>query len=99
MNQRWPTLCLDHKDGNKHNNAWANIRTVPHGTNQFNRGPSVNSRSGIKNLFVLKDGTYRVQVQAFGVRYNIGVFDDFDVAKSAAIHATAFYHGEFARNQ
>lgn len=65
----FPTLEIDHKNRNKLDNRWENLRLVNrHGQNQ-NIGVQKNNQLGEKNISRRRNGYY-VQVMRFGRTYS-----------------------------
>lgn len=92
----WPTkgMDVDHIDGNKLNNAWANLRVVDKRTNNQNlRRARTGSRSGL--IGAHWDGS--VNKWLAGIRINgrntyIGRFDTPEEAHAAYIAAKRQFH-------
>jgi len=62
VTSNWPTYELDHRDRVRWNNAFRNLRDLPHHDNSLNRGLFSNSRSGIKGVAKLASGKYRASI-------------------------------------
>lgn len=81
---------VDHDDGNRANNAWANLNPSNKAANQRNRQLNGNNSSGRVGVYLYrKTGRW---VALIAGRY-IGVFDDFDAAcraRAAAERAMGF---------
>lgn len=94
----WPKGKLDHKDGNKHNNAINNLRRATNSQNQCNMGVTKRSRSGVKGVHWDKE---RSKWVAFiGIQHKsifLGRFDVKEEAAKAYIKAALELHGNFAR--
>jgi hypothetical protein len=56
MTGEWPEDLLDHKDWDKTNNRWSNIRSANNGENQANRELRSHNTSGFTGISVLNDG-------------------------------------------
>src|SRR6266852_2833677 len=50
MTGKWPEDEIDHKDLNKSNNAWLNIREATNQQNKYNRSPTIKNKLGIKGV-------------------------------------------------
>ncbi len=91
----WPTHEIDHKDGDGVNNAWVNLRDVPHSINvQNRRAPAKKKKSGLP-LGVFMDKTTGKVHCALSVngRYKfIGGFDSPEMAYAAYVIAKRELH-------
>jgi hypothetical protein len=97
MTGSFPSELVDHKNGNTHDNRWVNLRPATKAENLWNTPVTAKSKTGVKNVYLGKDGKYRVQVTANRVRYSIGTFTDLNEATTAAINAMQYHHGQFAK--
>lgn len=86
---------VDHRDGNKLNNAQDNLRAADEHTNQYNRGRARNNTPGEKGVFWDR-GKWRVIVIAEGKPINGGRFTNLADASAKAEALRQQYHGEFA---
>ena len=92
---KWPENQIDHKDGNRRNNAISNLREATNGQNMTNRPASNRSKTGIRGVYIHKpSGRYRVQL-GHHRRIHIGYFDDLESASAAALRAAKVLHGAF----
>ena len=93
-----PVADVDHKDLNKSNNRWDNLRLASKSDNQWNRSSSKNNTVGFKG--VAKNSTtgrFVAQIACFGRRYNLGTFHTAEEAHAAYRDAATKLHGKFAR--
>jgi hypothetical protein len=90
MTGEWPVFQIDHKDTNKMNNKWDNLRQA---TSVQNRG-NVRVRSKIGFKGVRKKG--KRYAAHLGQTY-LGTFDTPEEASKAYEAAAKEYYGEFAR--
>jgi hypothetical protein len=88
----WPTYEIDHIDGQRANNAWHNLRDVPHLLNQQNRRKAfANNPTG--RLGVSKIGKrFLAQIQISGRSTYIGTFDTADEAHASYVQAKRVHH-------
>jgi len=94
MTGEWPVHSIDHRDGNKLNNRWTNLRMVTHKTNCENRvKPNRNSTSGILGVSAAKDGTYKARICSDGAITHLGTFATAEIAQSAYLEAKRRLHG------
>lgn len=54
MTGEWPKDQIDHINGVRDDNKWANLREATRSQNGMNRGPQSNNTSGYKNISTLK---------------------------------------------
>lgn len=91
----WPPK-LDHRDLNKSNNAWDNLRLASDSENQANRGRQRNNTSGCKGVSK-HEGRWRADIHPRGGHKFLGCFDTLEEASAAYEAAAQTYFGEFAR--
>lgn len=95
---RFPVNEVDHINGTKSDNSWANLREATKSQNLLNVGASKNNKTGVKNVYPAKNG-YRVIVNVNGKQKYIGKYDDLELAELVAIEAADKYHGEFSKTR
>lgn len=101
MTGSWPIAEIDHIDGCKGANEWANLREATHVENMYNKPVYSNNKSGTKGVSWSKlSGKWIVRIGVNGERLYLGSFDEekLDDASSAYKHAASKLHGEFARH-
>lgn len=95
----WPKGVLDHRDNNKQNNRFLNLRDVTNGENCCRRGPQKNNTSGVKGVSGVP-GRYRVRVGEPGKgRRHLGYFETIEEAKRVADEYRLKFHKEFCNNE
>lgn len=93
----WPSLDVDHIDGNTSNNRLSNLRLATKSQNLANRGaPSVNT-SGFKGVAARLGGGWRARIRVDGKNIELGTFYTPEEAHAAYIAAAVHHFGEFAR--
>lgn len=90
-----PTLEVDHIDGNRSNNAIANLRLATRRQNQINKKMTKAPKSGYRGVRK-QDQKWRADIRIAGVRKYLGVFDTPELASAAYAKEAAKHHGEFA---
>lgn len=91
----WPKDLVDHKDTNRVNNSWNNLRECNSFQNQMNRKRNKNSTTGVKGVTASKGRkTFKVVV---GKKY-YGSFKDIESATEAAMKIRENLHGEFTNH-
>lgn len=98
MTGRWPKNQLDHRDRNRANNRWANLRLATASQNQANTGLSSRNTSGRKGVTWVKSrNKWQATIRVDGRHLHIGFFDSLAVASAAYQEVARNHHGEFAR--
>lgn len=95
MTGEWPNLSIDHIDGDRANNRWANLRMVPLAVNCQNvRRPSRNNTTGALGVSrgPSKTSPYIASIRVDGKRIHIGCFSDIEQAAEAYLRAKRAYH-------
>lgn len=99
MTGEWPdpTLDLEHRDRDRANNAWANLRLATRSQNNMNMGLRSDNKSGQKGVGLRKDtGRWYARVTVDRKVITLGHFDSFDDAVAARRAAERQYFGSFA---
>jgi len=95
MTGAWPQFEIDHKDTNRTNNRWGNLRDVPHAVNVQNRRKAQrNSRTGVLGVFSQTPGRFysRIEADSHRVRKYLGTFDSAEAAHAAYVAAKRELH-------
>ena len=92
----WPSLHVDHVDGNRSNNAITNLREASHSQNLQNRGMNKRNSSGYKGVPWHKGNKlWKATIGANGSYRCLGYFKDPKDAHAAYIRAAMELHGVF----
>jgi hypothetical protein len=96
----WPQHQIDHKDLDRGNNSWANLRAATHGQNQSNCNAYKNNKLGLKGVSptYYPLGFFRARIRKDGKEYFLGTFKTCGEAKAAYDAAARELHGEFWRS-
>jgi hypothetical protein len=98
MTGEWPTHYIDHRDMDKRNNAWRNLRAASKSENGANRPAQANNRSQLKGAYFYKaSGRWQSTIQKNGRTIYLGYFDSAEDAHAAYCTAASEIYGEFAR--
>lgn len=93
----WPRDCIDHIDGNKLNNAIANLREATKSENGQNSGKHRDNTSGWKGVsWYGARRKWCAEIMVSRRRIRLGYYDCPDAAAAAYAIAANKYHGEFA---
>ena len=87
-NGNFPSLFIDHIDGNKLNNCISNLREVTGKQNNENKGAQNNSQTGVRGVsFVPRLKKYKAQIQHNGQNNYLGLYDTPQEAQAAYVDA------------
>lgn len=100
MTGRWPAADLDHRDGNRVNNAWANLREATRSQNLENLASArSHNKLGVLGVFVDKRngkrgaGTkYVARIVVNGKRKHLGTFPSIEEAQAVYQQAKRLHH-------
>lgn len=97
MTGRWPTLLMDHINGNRDDNRWCNLREATGVENGINKGVQRNNSSGFAGIHWHKKAQrWRVRVWTKRSDTFIGQFACFGKAVKARRNAAEARYGRFA---
>ena len=95
-----PKDFIDHKDGNKANNKWSNLRSATKKDNAQNCRKYVTNTSSVKGVtWDKKLQKWKVVINANNVRHYLGLFENFTDAATARDVAAEHLHGAYARRE
>jgi HNH endonuclease len=94
MTGEWPTVFIDHIDGNRLNNVWSNLREATNALNMQNvKGARADSQLGILGVSICKrNGTFKAQIGYEGKTHFLGRFKTSEEASAAYMEAKRKYH-------
>ena len=98
MTGSWPVAEVDHRDLNRSNGRWNNLRQSDYSQNKMNRHVRSDSVSGVKGVAKHQKG-YRARITAYGSVHDLGVHATPEAASSAYSAAAQKLHGEFSNTQ
>lgn len=94
----WPVHQVDHRNLNRSDNRWENLRAATRVQNYANCGRRRHNTSGYKGVtFFKRDGTWKAQISIAGRAKHLGYFANPADAHKAYQEAAIKAHGEFAR--
>ena len=91
----WPSLHIDHINGDGRDNRIANLRCATRSENLCNKPVRRDSTTGLKCVFPKRNKFYS-QIVKNGRTWNLGSFDTPEQAHAAYCEAAHELHGEFA---
>lgn len=97
MTGKLPENKVDHKDLNRANNKWNNLREADDNQNSQNSPVKSTSLTGAKGVKLLPSGRYQARIKVNGKYKNLGVFDKIEEASNAYANAAEAQYGEFAQ--
>lgn len=102
MKGNFPDLFIDHRDLNKHNNIWTNLREATKSQNMANVGLIKSNKSGFKGVSRYSAGErcgkpWQASIQKDGKSKSLGQFATKEEAHAAYVAAAEQIFGEFAR--
>lgn len=94
----FPTDWLDHRNLNKADNRFDNLRPATHSQNAANVSRRANCASGMKGVtWHKRAGKWLAQIRKSGKNNYLGLYATKEEAHSAYAAAAFHLHGEFAR--
>jgi hypothetical protein len=94
----WPIGHIEHVNGNRSDNRFANLRVATNSENAWNSRICVNNACGYKGVHYKKRlKKFVAQINVDGRVYHLGVFKTATEAHAAYCKAAKEYFGEFAR--
>lgn len=94
MNGVMPSGIIDHINGDRRDDRWANLRDITASMNSHNmRKASRKSKSGVLGVFFLeRKQKWTARLRKMGKDYHIGFFDTIDDAENAYIEKKRLVH-------
>jgi hypothetical protein len=98
MTGEWCRPMIDHRDCDRANNRWKNLRRATFSANAANRGRPRTNASGFKGVHQRRDsGKWRAQIWKNGRAIYLGQFPTPEEAHQAYVAKARELFGEFAR--
>jgi hypothetical protein len=99
MTGEWPTALIDHRDGDRGNNKWKNLRAATRSQNNRNTCSRLGSSSKYLGVYWEKQRGKWVAAINIGKRPKVlGCFASEEEAARAYDHAASREYGDFARS-
>lgn len=100
MTGQWPDHQVDHRDTNRRNNRWKNLRAATRQQNNANTRMLKNNTSGIKGVSWHKaSGKWRATVTLNNKQICLGMYHSIKEAAEARRRKADELFGEFARHE
>ncbi len=93
-----PPSIIDHRDGDKANNRWDNLRPATQTQSNWNAVAHADSKCGKRGVS-FNQGKWQSYIKANGVRHYVGRFDTVEEASAAYEMSARKLHGKFHRQQ
>lgn len=94
----WPITGIDHRDQDKSNNRWGNLRLADQSQNNANSKTRRDSTSGVRGVSWDKEkGKWEAHVGWKGRKHHVGYFDSIEEASKARDAKALQLHGAFVQ--
>lgn len=94
-----PESQIDHRDTDRSNNRFGNLRLSSQLENTYNRSMMSNNKSGVKGVHWHNfSQRWRAVIGVNGKKIQVGTFENVDLAKAAIARAREKHHKDFARH-
>lgn len=98
MTGDWPSEDIDHRDTDRSNNRWNNLREASRAQNLRNARAHRDGTSGFKGVCWSKQKSkWLAKICVNYKQINLGLFDTPENAHAAYVSASKKFHGEFGR--
>ena len=98
MTGAWPDDEIDHRDTDRQNNRFGNLRLATTAQNARNRNLRSDNLSGAKGVTRLPSGKWQARIMADGVAKFLGAFNCQTAAAIAYAKSSQTIHGDFGRS-
>jgi hypothetical protein len=93
---KWPRREIDHRNGDRADDRWCNLREATHSQKVANRGVQRNNTTGFKGVSRFKNG-FVSKIKKDGKAIYLGYYRTAEEAHAAYRVAARRLYGEFAR--
>lgn len=98
MTGEWPSDEVDHINGVRDDNRWANLRPATRALNMRNKKRYKNNKSGVKGVtWFPQTSQWRAIINVDDKAHSLGLYDTVEEAATAYAMASKEIHGEFSR--
>ena len=98
MTGEWPKEQIDHRNRDKRDNRWCNLREATHAQNMQNCKISKNNKSGFKGVTIDKHGSWYAHIMIDRKLISLGSHKTAEEAHETYCKAADRLHGEFANH-
>lgn len=95
----WPTLSIDHINGDRSDNRWSNLRLATAAQNCQNRKISSRNKTGVTGVHQLKTGKWKAHIAINNRFMYLGQFDTKEEAAITRRAAELLFQKDFARSR
>lgn len=89
----YPKHNVDHVNGNRRDNRWANLREAPFSLNQENqKRPAVSNKIGLLGVCRPANRRFKAQIMVRKKQHHLGYFDTPEEAHAAYLDAKRRVH-------
>lgn len=93
MTGEWPGVEVDHRNGNRSDNCWSNLRLATHQGNAENRRRARRgSTSGLLGVRLVRSGRWNARICVNGRPMHLGTHDTPEAAHAAYVSAKRRLH-------
>jgi len=93
MGGSWPRAQIDHRNRQRADNRWCNLREATQSTQEINKGLTRRNHSGIRGVWQRADTQrWTAQIEKDGRKYSLGCFDTAEEATAAYLQAARVHH-------
>lgn len=92
----WPVLDVDHKNRNKLDNRWDNLRLATVSQNHVNKKKRIDNTTGEVGVQIRPSGKWYAEIWYHKKKYYLGSFDTKPEAAAAYKKARYEFYGEFS---
>lgn len=93
----WPELEIDHINGDKFDNRFANLREATRSQNRYNTRVRRDSKSGFKGVeYISRLNNYRAVICIAGVRHRLGHYETAEEAAEVYREFAKHWQKEYA---
>ena len=92
---QWPTQQIDHINGVRADDSFANLRQADNAQNNQNRLKQSNNTTGVRGV-TKHLHLFRARINVRGKQIEIGCFSTLEEAAEARRKAELFHHGDYA---
>jgi len=97
ITKKWPSQIVDHKDNDKTNIKWSNLRLATCMQNRVNSKCRIDNKNKLKGVLHSSKNSWQAVVTVRKKRIYLGSFNTPHKAHAAYCRASKRYFGKFAR--